>query len=75
LNSFDLKSDEAKIIKMADRIDNLMDINQMNWTLEKKKEYLRHANIILNKCGNAHSDLANALREIIKKKFNELEIL
>lgn len=73
LNSFDMVSDEAKILKMADRIDNLIDINQMSWTIEKKKEYLNHATIILNKCGNAHEGLSNALRKKIKKKNVELK--
>ncbi|MFX1275814.1 MAG: HD domain-containing protein [Promethearchaeota archaeon] len=73
LNSFETKSDEAKIIKMADRIDNLMDIIQINWKIEKKRIYLEHANIILEKCGNAHVNLAKKLEQMIEKLSNELK--
>ena len=75
LELFDKACFEAKIIKMADRIDNLMDINQMSWTTEKKKEYLSHATIILNKCGEAHRDLANVLRKLIETKKDEMKFM
>ena len=72
LQSFEIKSDEAKIIKMADRIDNLMDITQMMWTIEKKRQYIEHAKIIFKKCGNAHKELAKALETLIKKLTDNL---
>ena len=71
LKSFDSKSNEAKIIKMADRIDNLKDISQINWSEEKKRFYIEHGRIIVDKCGNAHSDLACKLEQLIEKLSNQ----
>ena len=65
LRSFDTASKEAKLIKMADRIDNLMDMNTLDWTVERKKAYAEQGLIILKKCGNANLRLAHKLKEII----------
>jgi hypothetical protein len=47
----------------------------MSWTAGKKQEYLTQATIILNKCGDIHGELANALRMLIKTKKGELKIM
>ncbi len=65
LKSLDTTSKEAKIIKMADRIDNLMDMNIDIWSVEKQKSYAEQGKIILEKCGNAHSELALNLKKVI----------
>ena len=67
LKSLETASNEAKIIKMADRIDNLMDMNSGVWSIEKQKSYAEQGKIILEKCGSAHSDLAFKLNETIEK--------
>jgi guanosine-3',5'-bis(diphosphate) 3'-pyrophosphohydrolase len=72
LKSFDTVSKEAKIIKMADRIDNLMDMNIDIWSIEKVKSYAEQGKIVLDKCGNAHSELAIKLKNVIENVFNTL---
>lgn len=65
LKSFDSVSKEAKIIKMADRIDNLMDMDSIDWSLEKKEAYAKEGLIILEKCQEADKKLALKLKDII----------
>ncbi|MFX1393424.1 MAG: HD domain-containing protein [Promethearchaeota archaeon] len=65
LKSFDKMSKEAKIIKMVDRIDNLLDMDKDYWSIEKQKSYTKQGKIILEKCGNVHSELALKLKNII----------
>ncbi|MFW9823049.1 MAG: HD domain-containing protein [Candidatus Thorarchaeota archaeon] len=64
LENFVIKSKEAKIIKLADRIDNLMDIGDI-WDTEKQKSYADQAKIILKSCGEANKQLASKLKEMI----------
>lgn len=64
---------EAKVIKLADRIDNLSDIHSINWPIEKKRSYLKQGKIILESCGEAHQDLADKLEEIIRKNLEKFE--
>ena len=65
LNSFDSVSDEAKIIKIADRIDNLLDMKTTDWSVEKQKEYAKQGLIILERCGEVNPELAIKLEETI----------
>jgi (p)ppGpp synthase/HD superfamily hydrolase len=69
LQSFDIASKESKIIKMADRIDNLMDMDLINWDLEKKKTYAKQGLLIIEKCGNADSNLAAKLKDVISQSL------
>ena len=66
LKIFNKFSKEAQIIKMADRIDNLMDMNIAIWSNEKKKSYAEQAKIILEKCGKVNSELALQLEKVIE---------
>ncbi len=66
LERFIEKSKEAKIIKMADRIDNLMEKGDI-WTEEKQKLYAEQAKIILKSCGDANKKLADRLDYEIKR--------
>ncbi|MFX1596187.1 MAG: HD domain-containing protein [Promethearchaeota archaeon] len=61
-------SKEAKIIKMADRIDNLLEMVD-DWTKKKQLSYTNQAKIILKSCGDANKELAHKLEEIIKKNL------
>ncbi|TFG13254.1 MAG: HD domain-containing protein, partial [Promethearchaeota archaeon] len=65
----DLKyaSYDAKIIKLADRIDNLIDIPTSSWSKDKQKDYAEQAKKILKSCGDAHSELAIRLNQEIDK--------
>ncbi len=63
LKNFGRASKEAKVIKMADRIDNLMEME--TWSLERKKTYAKQGKIILNKCGDSNEQLAQILKEKI----------
>ncbi|MFX1278720.1 MAG: HD domain-containing protein [Promethearchaeota archaeon] len=67
LEAFENSSKEAKLIKMADRIDNLMDIKSIGWSIEKKREYAEQGLIILKICRNASPSLANELENLIKQ--------
>jgi (p)ppGpp synthase/HD superfamily hydrolase len=64
LENFVTKSKEAKIIKLADRIDNLMDIGDF-WDEDKQKSYADQAKIILKSCSDANNQLASKLHELI----------
>ena len=50
---------------MADRIDNLMDMDTIDWSLEKKEAYAKEGLIILEKCQKADKKLALKLKDII----------
>ena len=67
INTFETKSKEAKIIKMADRIDNLKDMPSSTWTREKQIKYATQGNIILKYCGNANVKLADILKRTIQE--------
>ena len=70
LSSFITASKRAKIIKMADRIDNLMDMADTKWNNEKQKLYAEQGLIILDTCGGANSRLAHKLEEVIEQILN-----
>lgn len=64
-------SEEAKIIKLADRIDNLIDIPATSWSKEKQRSYAEQAKIILKTCGSVHEELALRLNLEIEKVLNK----
>lgn len=70
LHSFENVSKEAKVIKMADRLDNLMDMRLTGWTAERQKDYAKQGLIILEKCGEANPGLALKLKETIDQVLN-----
>ena len=63
LKTFETASKEAKIVKLADRIDNLMDMK--TWPTERRKSYAEQAKLIVKYCGEASPKLARTLQEII----------
>ena len=73
IKSFDKVSNEAKIIKMADRIDNLMDMPSSIWTREKQIHYAQQGELILNYCGMANLKLAELLKRTIREALRENE--
>lgn len=64
LEEFVIKSKEAKIIKLADRIDNLMDMKDI-WKAKKQISYTDQAKIILKSCEDANKQLSKKLGELI----------
>ena len=62
LESFKKASMEAKMVKMADRIDNLLDMRV--WSIERQKKYAEHGRVILKQCGSANVKLAVDLKKI-----------
>ncbi len=71
LELFTDNSKEAKIIKIADRIDNLMDMRDI-WDIEKQRSYADQARIILKSCGDANNHLANKLNHVITEILDNL---
>ena len=67
LQSFGNASKGAKVIKIADRIDNLLDMESIEWSKEKKRIYAEQSLIILDKCGNANNKLAKKLKDVIEQ--------
>lgn len=72
LENFINSSKEAKIIKIADRIDNLLEMVE-DWIIEKQITYANQAKIVLRSCGDANKELADKLEEVIKDILNKLE--
>jgi len=71
LRAFNTSSKEAKLLKMADRIDNLMDMKLPGWNVEKQKNYAEQGLIILETCGKTSPKLANKLKKLIDKILND----
>lgn len=72
LKSLKNVSKEAQIIKMADRIDNLLDMDISNWDRAKKEKYAKHGELILEICGNSNLKLSKKLSEVIKDVLENL---
>jgi len=71
LEEFISKSKEAKIIKLADRIDNLMDMKDI-WDEKRQRSYTNQGSIILKSCGHANKQLANKLDELIDSVLKDI---
>ena len=67
INTFETKSTEAKVIKMADRIDNLIDMPLSKWTREAQIKYAQQGDLILKHCGHANLKLAEILKRTIQE--------
>jgi (p)ppGpp synthase/HD superfamily hydrolase len=70
LETFKNYSKEAKIIKMGDRIDNLMDMEY--WDKKRQISYLEQSKIIVRSCGDANQELAHKLDEIIQDLLRKI---
>jgi len=73
LKSLNNVSKEAKIIKMADRIDNLLEMNETNWSNKRKVKYAKDGKIILEGCGNANKELSLKLKHVINTILSRLK--
>ncbi|GAB4329571.1 MAG: hypothetical protein Kow0069_37070 [Promethearchaeota archaeon] len=65
LRSFQFASREAKVLKMADRLDKLLDKDSTAWPFEEKKRYAENAKLIYHLCRDAHPGLAAALKKAV----------
>jgi len=72
LKNLENSSYETMTIKLADRIDNLIDMSSSLWSIEKRNAYAIQAKIILDSCKNGHPELANRLREEIDNNLKKL---
>ncbi|MFX1398835.1 MAG: hypothetical protein ACFFAS_17530 [Promethearchaeota archaeon] len=70
LKTFKNHSKEAKIIKIANRIDNLKDIPTTNWSKEKIIDYAEEGKTILEQCKNSHLELEKKLEKTIRMVLN-----
>lgn len=70
LENFKNYSKEAKIIKIADRIDNLMEME--NWDKKRQTSYLEQSKIIVRSCGDANQELAQQLDELIQELLKKM---
>lgn len=68
-------SKEAKIIKLADRWDNLRDMCQANVERGFAIKYANESIDLLSAVGDAHDGLANNIRDEINKIFNGHEMV
>jgi guanosine-3',5'-bis(diphosphate) 3'-pyrophosphohydrolase len=71
IDMFETKSMEAKIIKMADRIDNLKDMPSSKWTRETQIKYAQQGNLILKHCEHANLKLAEILKRTIQETLED----
>jgi len=67
INTFETKSMEAKVIKMADRIDNLKDMSSSKWRHETQIKYAQQGELILKHCGHVNLKLAGILKRSIQE--------
>lgn len=71
LECFKFYSKEAKIVKIADRIDNLLDMEECSFPEPRKSRYYEQSKIILRTCGDANRDLAMKLYDMVKYRGGE----
>ena len=69
-------SDRAKLVKLADKICNVYDIvaaPPADWTLTRKREYLRWANDVVDGLRGAHPGLEAIFDDVYAKGMRALE--
>ncbi len=71
LKSLKFSSKEAKAIKLADRIDNLRDMEKSKFEPSELKDYAEQGKIVLESCADANQELAFELKLIIQKILKE----
>jgi len=71
-------SDEAKIVKLADKIHNLRDAYYIGppkkWTKQSYKNYVNHAKKFMNKVKGTNIKLEKLLQNIIDKSLISIEL-
>lgn len=66
-------STEAKLVKMADKIYNLRDLEKalpLGWDDARRREYFVWAKQVVVHCYEANPALANILKEIFTRSIN-----
>lgn len=61
-------SPEAVLIKIADKISNIMDLTNsppVNWDLERRKEYIDWAEEVINNCPKVNAALEKRFTEVV----------
>lgn len=67
LEKFTTFSKKSQILKMADRIDNLLDIERNSFPKVRKERYYKQTEIVIRNCGTSDIKLASILISILKK--------
>ncbi|XP_065354237.1 guanosine-3',5'-bis(diphosphate) 3'-pyrophosphohydrolase MESH1 [Calliphora vicina] len=63
-------STKAKLIKLADKLDNLRDLEQIlpnNWTEQRRDEYFAWAKKVVDNLRGTNKEIENELDEIFKR--------
>ena len=64
-------SDSAKLVKLADKICNLRDINTnppSNWSLERKQEYFDWAKLVIDQVRGVNRNLEQLFDEAYQQR-------
>jgi len=72
ISSAGKKSPQAKLVKMADKIYNLRDLERNpppSWTQERRNEYFVWAQKVVVQCYHVNSKLAGILQEIFQRNI------
>ena len=65
----------AKLVKLADKINNVYDIGKCpppNWNYERKNNYLQWAEKVVDKLGNINENLEKLFKETLHNSFVKL---
>ncbi len=62
-------SEKAKMIKIADKACNIIDIisTRLEWSVEKKIDYILWANEVVNRCSGVNAQLEKEYEDALKK--------
>ena len=68
-------SQDAVLIKLGDKISNIIDVTNTpptDWDLEQRKKYLNWAEAVIDKCPKVNSALERYFAEVLKKSRRSL---
>jgi guanosine-3',5'-bis(diphosphate) 3'-pyrophosphohydrolase len=68
-------SDDAKKIKIADKISNIQDILSLSltWSNRRKRQYVDWSMKVIENCRGVNTNLENAFDEIVKNALQQIE--
>jgi (p)ppGpp synthase/HD superfamily hydrolase len=67
------KSHSAKLVKMADKIYNLRDLEKslpLGWDIQRRQEYFLWARDVVSQCYDENKALASILKDIFSRNIN-----
>lgn len=57
----------ARTVKLADRLDNLEDMEGSDWDLARRRDYVEESALLLSACRGVHPGLEQALEEAMAR--------